>query len=246
MGKVDVIFKKEDIDPASMKGKVAVVFDVLFATSTITAALAEGAKGVYPVLDHVHAREKAKSLKEPYILAGEDHGKLIEGFHPPLRTYLKSVIQDQQVILSTTNGTVALQRSSQADALYACSLLNNKAMADHLNEIHDGATLTLVCSGSSRHYTLEDFFGAGSLIHYLVEGGHWTLSDGAQTALLFYNGNNEPVADLLSKAKIGRLLIGAGMDPSEVAFVSQEGIWKTIPFYDRAEGKIKEWKHELS
>ena len=185
-------------------------------------------------------------MKHPYILAGEDHGKLIEGFHPPLRTYLKSVIQDQHVILSTTNGTVALQRSSQADALYACSLLNNKAMANHLNGTHAGETLTLVCSGSSRHYTLEDFFGAGSLIHYLLEGDRWELSDGAQTALLFYNGNKLPISDLLSKAKIGRLLIGAGMDPQEIAFVSQEGLWETIPFYDRAEGKIKEWKHELS
>ena len=60
MGKIEVIFKKEDIDPASMKGKIAVVFDVLFATSTITAALADGAKGVFPVLDHVQARKKPR------------------------------------------------------------------------------------------------------------------------------------------------------------------------------------------
>ncbi|TGB03892.1 2-phosphosulfolactate phosphatase [Halobacillus salinus] len=246
MANIHLIFKKEDIKRDKMVGKVAIVFDVLFATSTITAALADGARSVIPVLDQTHGREKAKEMRESYLLAGEDKGRLIEGFHPPIRPHLKDVVRDQTLILSTTNGTVALQNSSEADVLYACSLLNNEAMADHLNKHHNDQDLVMVCSGSSGHYTLEDFFGAGSLIHHLVKKKQWSLSDGAKTALLFYNGNEDHAAELLSQSKIGSLLLGAGMEQKEIDFVAQEGLWNTIPVYDRVEGKIKEWSYESS
>lgn len=246
MANIQLIFKKEDIQPDKIRGKVAVVFDILFATSTITAALADGARAVIPVLDQARAREKAQEIQDPYLLAGEDKGRLIEGFHPPLRTHLRDVVEGRTLILSTTNGTVALQRSSQSEVLYAGSLLNNQAMSDHLNEHHADQDLVMLCSGSSGHFTLEDFFGAGSLIHHLVKKEGWTLSDGAKTALLFYNGNEDHTAELLCQSKIGRLLLEAGMDRKEIDFVGQEGIWKTIPVYDREEGSIKEWKNESS
>jgi 2-phosphosulfolactate phosphatase len=41
--------KKEEIDGRKMQGKIAIVFDVLLATSTITMALVDGAKSVIPV-----------------------------------------------------------------------------------------------------------------------------------------------------------------------------------------------------
>ena len=41
--KVHVLFRKEDLDHERLEGKVAIVLDVLFATSTIITALANGA-----------------------------------------------------------------------------------------------------------------------------------------------------------------------------------------------------------
>ncbi|MFC7061927.1 2-phosphosulfolactate phosphatase [Halobacillus seohaensis] len=240
MGKIQLIFKKEDIQPEQMKGKVAVVFDVLFATSTITAALADGASSVIAVYDQSQAREKAKSLEEPYVLAGEDQGRTIEGFHHPLRTHLNPIVKGKHLILSTTNGTVAINRSSQADHLYTSSLLNNREMAKHLIENHNDDTVVLVCSGSSGHYTMEDFYGAGSLISYLVEKGNFELSDAAQTALLFYNGLSISPFQLLRSTRIGEVLVKAGLDEQEIKFVAQEGVLHTIGKYDPSTRQIKE------
>ncbi|UOR13446.1 2-phosphosulfolactate phosphatase [Halobacillus amylolyticus] len=238
MSDIQVIFKKEDIQPDLMKGKVAVVFDVLFATSTITAALADGAASVIAVYDQAQAREKAKSLHEPYVLAGEDKGRTIDGFEHPLRSFLQPIVAGKHLVLSTTNGTVALNRSSQADALYASSLLNNQAMAQHLANEHKDDTIVLVCSGTSGHYTMEDFYGAGSLVSFLVEEGDFELSDAARTALLFYQGCAAPF-ETLRTTRIGQTLVDLGMDEKEIQFIAQEGLLSTIAKYDPESGQIK-------
>ncbi|MFD2925040.1 2-phosphosulfolactate phosphatase [Halobacillus naozhouensis] len=239
MSDIQVIFKKEDIQPDLMKGKVAVVFDVLFATSTITAALADGATSVIAVYDQAQAREKAKTLTDPYVLAGEDKGRTIEGFEHPLRRYLQPIAAGKHVVLSTTNGTVALNRSSQADALYASSLLNNPAMAHYLAEKHKNETIVLVCSGTSGHYTMEDFYGAGSLVSFLMKEGDFQLSDAARTALHFYQGSGSTAFELLRSTRIGKILVEMGMDEKEIEFAAQEGLFKTIAKYEPESGSIK-------
>ncbi|MGV2620577.1 UNVERIFIED_CONTAM: 2-phosphosulfolactate phosphatase [Halobacillus marinus] len=246
MGKIQVIFKKEDIRPDDLEGKVAVVFDVLFATSTITAALADGAAAVIPVFDAEQARKKAAVMKEPFLLAGEDQGKGIEGFHPPLRTHLKPHIKNHHLILSTTNGTVALHRARRAKRLYAASLLNNPAMAEHLVRLHGEDTIVIICSGSSGHFTLEDFYGAGSLITYMEQEGVWTLSDAAIAARDFYNSKGTARAEVLLECRIGQMLLSEGLNPEEVEFVAEEGHFDTIPTYDAEEAVLKEGRHAAS
>ena len=46
--KIHVLTKKEELDTVRLEGKVAVVLDVLFATSTMVTALAHGASAVVP------------------------------------------------------------------------------------------------------------------------------------------------------------------------------------------------------
>ncbi|MCP3030148.1 2-phosphosulfolactate phosphatase [Halobacillus sp. A1] len=242
MRNIQLIFKKEDIEPEQMKGKVAVVFDILFATTTITAALEDGAESVFAVYDQAQAREKARSLDEDsYVLAGEEQGRTIDGFYHPLRTYLNPIVKGKHLILSTTNGTVAINRSSQAEHLYTSSLLNNREMAKHLVEQHKGdQTIVLVCSGTSGHFTMEDFYGAGSLLSYLVEKETFNLSDAAQTALQFYNGLSLSPYELLRSTKIGNILLDFGMHERELKFAAQEGSLHTICKYDQDSRQIKE------
>ncbi|WP_326314764.1 2-phosphosulfolactate phosphatase [Halobacillus sp. HZG1] len=245
MGDVQVIFKKEDILPEELRGKVVVVFDVLFATSTITAAIADGATSVIPVFSPDEARKKAEQFNGPFVMAGEDKGRRIEGFEPPLRTYLKSIIKDKHLILTTTNGTIALHQSRQASSLYASSLLNNPAMATHMAEHHREDDVVLVCAGSSGKFTVEDFYGVGSLVYHMQKKGKWRLSDGAVTALGFYKGSGA-AKELLRTCRIGKLLVKAGLDPQEIDFVADEGLFESILTYDRESGQIKEGKNATS
>ncbi|CDQ20497.1 2-phosphosulfolactate phosphatase [Halobacillus karajensis] len=238
MGEVQVILKKEDIRPDFLKGKIVVVFDVLFATSTMTAAIADGASSVIPVFSPDQAKKEAEKLNDSFILAGEDKGQRIEGFHPPLRTNLKEIIKNKHLILSTTNGTIALHKSRNASFLYASSLLNNPAMAEYLAEQHREENIVLVCSGSSGRYTMEDFYGAGSLIYFMQKFREWKLSDASVTALHFYSGSGE-AKSLLNNCRIGRYLVKEGLNPEEIDFVAQEGLFDSILMYDHKSGQIK-------
>ena len=59
MQKIHVLLKKEELDAQRLDGKVVVVLDILFATSSIVTALAHGATEVIPTLDGRAAQEAA-------------------------------------------------------------------------------------------------------------------------------------------------------------------------------------------
>src|SRR6202011_3225719 len=72
MAKIHVLMKKEDLDGERLPGKVVVVLDVLFATSSIVTALAHGAVEVIPTLDGPSALSVASGrAAESFVLSGE-------------------------------------------------------------------------------------------------------------------------------------------------------------------------------
>ena len=79
--KVHVLFRRQDLDTVKLEGKVVVVLDVLFATSTMITALAHGASAVVPTLDGESARAEAKGLLAgSYVLSGElEHVRYFAG-----------------------------------------------------------------------------------------------------------------------------------------------------------------------
>lgn len=229
MGKIHVVTRKEEIDEVKMDNKIAVVFDVLLATSTIATVLHHGAVSVIPVLDGNQARKRAAGIStDECILVGEYEGRTIEGFLDPNPSALKDTAAGKKVILSTTNGTVAVHKSSPAKKVYACSLLNSKAVADVLTAAHEDETIIIVCSGSSGQFSLEDFYGAGYLIHQLTAQEGFNLSDSALTAKLFYEGSSHEQALVLSQSRVGKMLEEYGFR-EEITFISNRDCFNTVP-----------------
>jgi 2-phosphosulfolactate phosphatase len=222
--------KKEDIDEEEMgTGKIAVVFDVLLATSTITAALNYGAKNVIPVLNEAEARKVAEQLhNKDCVLVGEYEGKTIEGFLDPNPLGLENKIENKTVILSTTNGTVAIQKSKRAGKVYACSLLNGQAVAESVIRTQKDETIILVCSGSSGQFCLEDFFGTGYFLDCLSKLAPLELTDSAKAALLFYQSFKDQSTSTLLSSRVGVMLEKYGFK-EEVEFVSQCSIFSVVP-----------------
>lgn len=226
MNKVHLLFKKEEIDKDKMTGKIAVIFDVLLATSTIVSGLFHGAKEVVPVIDQDAAKKEARGRNiNDYILVGEYEGKTIDGFLDPIPLYLKKHIQDKTMILSTTNGTVAIKRSANAKKQYICSLLNGKATALDVNETLENESIIIICSGSSNHFCMEDFYGAGYFLSCLVNenGGEYNLSDAALAALHFYRNADMQALKILQLSRVGQQLSDY---EEEIRFVASKG---TIP-----------------
>jgi 2-phosphosulfolactate phosphatase len=168
--KVHVLFRRQDLDTVKLEGKVVVVLDVLFATSTMITALAHGASAVVPTLDGDSAREEAKGLQAgSYVLSGELLAETIEGFAPPTPlALLEHGLRGKTLIYATTNGTVALKESSAARHVFAGALLNAHAVVKHIAEHHRDGSILVVCSGSMGNPNLEDMYGGGYFVELIA------------------------------------------------------------------------------
>ena len=98
--KVHVLTRKEELDTVRVTGKVVVVLDILFATSTMVAALANGATEVVPVLDEKAARACCTDFSEgSYVLSGELMAETIAGFaHPAPLALLEHGVRGKTVV----------------------------------------------------------------------------------------------------------------------------------------------------
>jgi 2-phosphosulfolactate phosphatase len=228
--RIHVLGRKEDLDAVRLPGKVVIVLDVLFATSTIVAALGHGAPSVIPALDEAAARaEGASHAPGSYVLAGELYAETLPGFAPPTPLALvEHGVAGKHVIYSTTNGTVALQSAGEADHVYAAALLNGRAVVDHVLARHPDRTILILCSGSLGNFNLEDFYGAGYLVQLLAErlGEQADFSDAARVArTLFRSGDPVPT---LTDCRVGRMMTERGL-AHEIAYAAQLSALAVVP-----------------
>lgn len=225
MPKIHVLLTKEEIDEHKIsEEQIMVVFDVLLATTTIISALKDGAKEVIPVLDMAEARQTFEELgDDDCILAGEYDGLTLDGFYSPNPLALRDVVKDQTLILSTTNGTVAVKKSASAHKVYCASLLNNLSVSKKIKTDHTDQTIVIVCAGSGGVFNIEDFYGAGHLLSELLAETSYDLTDSAFAALTFYEGLKDQPTQVLQKSSVGRMLSKHQLD-HVLEFVAQKSI----------------------
>jgi 2-phosphosulfolactate phosphatase len=149
-----------------LRGSVAVVIDVIRATSTIATALAQGAASVVPVAK-VEDAFAIKARNPQAILAGERGGQMVEGFdlgNTP-EDFMRKRVNNRHVILTTTNGTQALAASRGARAVVTASLLNLDAVAERLQELRP--PWLVLCAGCNGFFGVDDAIVAGALAEAL-------------------------------------------------------------------------------
>lgn len=240
MKKIHLLTKKEEIDEQKMAegNKIAVVLDVLLATTTIVSALKDGAVEVIPVLNCEEAiTYHSQHGTEDLILAGELAAKPVDGFVYPSPGILRKSVPGKVLVLSTTNGTVALRKSSGAREVYIASLLNNPFVAKEIaKDWHDG-TIMVVCSGNSGEVSLEDFYGAGHFIDCLmqVQEDEVELTDASLAALSLYTGKQGEAYEILKSSHVGRMFDKHELE-AELNFASQKGVINLAPKLEN--GKI--------
>lgn len=232
MQNLHVIMRKEDLQPDRLEGRVVVVFDVLFATTTIAAAFEHGAVEVIPARHAEEARQAAVGLAAgSYLLAGESNLQTIPGFLPsvPLRL-LQEPLAGKRLIYATTNGTVALLQSAQAKAVYAGALVNGGAVAELLRQRHAEETILLVCAGSGGGFNIEDFLGAGHVAHHLMtqEPMRWAPTDAALAARELYRAQAQQLPQCLLESFLGRIMQAMGQS-AEVEHAAQVDVYDCVP-----------------
>jgi 2-phosphosulfolactate phosphatase len=148
-----------------LNNSIIVIIDVFRATSTIAAALNNGAKCVIPVDSIPKAIEIAKSIGG--IAGGERDGKVADGLehgNSPLE-YDQGFIEGKTLVLTTTNGTRLLHMAlnNKADTIISGSFPNLSSVCDFL--MNKKMNVVLGCAGWKDRFNLEDTLFAGAVIN---------------------------------------------------------------------------------
>jgi len=168
-----------------------VVIDVLRATTVATTALAAGARSVTTCrnVDEAFAMRDAANSDSPPLLCGERGCRRIEGFdfgNSPSE-YSPAGVAGRDLVLTTTNGTAAIEAAADAQTMILASFANLSAVVDFLIARQDDGLVRLVCSGTNGEVTTEDVLLAGAVL----AACHRRLSDSPR----FYEGPIELVGD---------------------------------------------------
>lgn len=205
---VDVFLTAAAVREADVRGRTAVMIDVLRASSTIATALSNGARAVLPVKDQAQARRLASTFDAgSFLLCGERDAKKIEGYdlgNSPYE-YAEAVVAGRTVILTTTNGTVALARAQAATHLITGCFLNASRAVDFIREA--GLDVAIVCAGWRGRASLEDTLCAGMLLDRLWNGDMpAAASDSAHIAFTQYRSSEGRLGQALSMCRAAQML----------------------------------------
>ncbi len=213
-------------------GSCAVVVDVLRATTTVIAALDAGAAAVIPCVDVATARRIARESPSKPLLGGERGGLPPAGFdlgNSP-REYLADRVRGREIVMTTTNGTRAMDACRAADRLVLAAFTNLAAAAESLVPL---PRVHIVCAGTDGQATEEDTWLAGALLSELRRrGADLKLNDVARWCeSAWHEVQDEDLLVVLRQSRGGRNLIQVGLD-DDLQFAAQRDRSHIVPEMD--------------
>ncbi len=224
------------LHPRDLPGTTCVVFDVLRATSSITAALAQGAARIFPVREIAEAVELQR--RHPgALLAGERDGLRIRaaqtggvdfdlGNSP--REFTAARVAGREIIMTTTNGTRALQSCLGAAHILAGAVLNLAAVAAWI-EREKPARLLVVCAGTFEEAAYEDTWAAGALCERVwpqFQGA--AVADSARIAREIYLGTQSDPDGALRHSRNAQRLLANPELRDDVAFCWRRDVLQAV------------------
>lgn len=159
---------------------IVVVIDILRATSAMVAAFHHGVDRIIPVGTIEEARQYIG--REGYIAAAERDGQVVEGFsygNSPL-AYVDQDLRGKTIVMTTTNGTKAINLAKDAKMLVIGSFLNLTALSDWL--VSQNENVLLLCSGWKDKFNLEDSVFAGAVMERLLASGKFGVEEDSSIA----------------------------------------------------------------
>ena len=218
-----------------LSNSVVVIIDVFRATSTIASALYNGAKCVIPVDSIPKAIEISKSISG--IAAGERDGMIAEGLqhgNSPLE-YPREFIENQTLVLTTTNGTRLLHMAlgKNADTIISGSFPNLSAVCDFL--IAEKKNVVLGCAGWKDRFNLEDTLFAGAVINRIAK--NFSIHcDSSLMAETMYTKQKNKIIDFAPKLTHYHRLVERFGLIEDIKFCLTNDVANVLPLYN--DGKL--------
>jgi len=215
---LEVLFTPAEF--AVLKGRdlsqtVCVVIDALRATASMLTALANGATHIFPVKEISDALEW-KRLHPEALLAGERDGVLIKAWQTGSvdfdlgnspREFGVERVSGREIIMTTTNGTRALQACLGARTALVCAALNLGAVARWIRLVRP-QNVIIVCAGTYEEAAYEDTLVAGALCELLwPQFRTMPIADSAAMARNLYLATGGDLLGAMEYSKNARRLL---------------------------------------
>lgn len=249
------------VSEEQLRGGVAVVIDVLRASTTITQALASRAACVIPTATVAEAHAAAAEIagyslpstnsevpadiraKAGILLGGERGGTLISGFdldNSPMK-YAASVVAGKTVVFTTTNGTLALLKCRLAERVLVGCFNNLHSLIALL--ANDSRPIHVVCAGTDGIVSTDDALCAGAIATGVWAARNWPkwLGDELRLVMDLFTCRCQPmreVVNTLRESHGGRNLISLGLD-ADIDRAARWDLFRVVPEFDLATRRLQ-------
>ncbi len=222
----DVCLSPALLPVTAIKGKTVVVTDILRATSSMTAGLATGVLSVTPV----SSVEECLNFERDFntLISGERNGEKLEGFDLGNSPFEFMSVPGKEIIMTTTNGTTAIELSKAADVILAGAFINISAVAEEVRR-HE-KDVVVVCAGWKGQFNLEDTLFAGALFEELALSVN-TFTDASLAARYLYGQAQKDVVGFLHNSSHFIRLEHKKLS-RDIEFCFTKNIFDVVPIFD--------------
>lgn len=226
MAKLEVCFSPDVFPFYENKGATVVVIDIFRATSAMCTAFANGVEAMIPV---ARIEDALDYKKRGFMVAAERKGEVVEGFHignSPFH-YLTDKVKGETIVITTTNGTRAIEVAKNNHQVVIGSFLNLSRVCSYLREREED--VILLCAGWKGRFNLEDSLFAGAVIDQL-SNETWVdeLSDSALASQRFYKMASGDLHEFLANSSHRRRLAGLNLE-KDIEYCLQVDLYSVLP-----------------
>lgn len=237
--RLDVVFTPVGITAADIVGRTVFVIDVLRATTTMCAALHNGARAVIPVANTEEALRIRQTIgPDDVLLAGEQNCLPIPGFNlgNSPREMSEETVRGKLIVMTTTNGTRALIAAQGAGAIYPAAAVNLSLAGARAREVWErDRDLLVVCAGREQNFSLDDAYCAGRLVVEALGGRRLRrgLNDAALACVDLVRRYGDRFERPLASSRGGRDLIRLGFRDDITDASRQDAFPVLAQYHDR-------------
>ena len=208
---INVCLTADQFEKYTDSKSMVIVVDLLRATTVISTAMHYGVSAIIPV----QTVDEALSYKnkDGYIAAAERNAMPLEGFdygNSPFH-YMNDDVKGKTLVLTTTNGTKAINACSNHNIVVTASFVNLKAVISYA--IDRSEDIIVLCSGWKGLFNLEDSIFSGCLIKELMSTNLFTSNcDSLRACLELSKAAESNLFDYLSDSSHRRRLKSLNME----------------------------------
>lgn len=226
MNNIEVCFSPQLYPLHDSENRIVVVVDILRATSVICTMFHNNVKKVIPVKTIDDAR---KHKDNGSIIVAERDGKKLDfaDFGNSPFYFTKDIVENKELVYSTTNGTNAITIGKNAKEVVIASFINLSAISEYI--ISKNEDILILCAGWKGKFCLEDSVFAGALIEKLLESGNYsTICDSANASIDFWKLAKPNLMGYIQKVAQRERLRKLGLD-DVIEYCHNIDLSKVIP-----------------